>query len=119
MTDRTAITATGALLDDADALRHISSDIKYLTAKADAIKARLRDAVPPGTDLIDPDGTPLIRVAPGMARFSATRAAEVLTPDQLAAVSRTTPDAKLARSLLAPAIYEALCVESAPVVSVL
>lgn len=112
MTATAPLTLDGPLLAAATRLRDIAAAKADLEAEEKQLKEQLRAAVEPGTTCVDPAGTPLLTVRPGAARFSATRAAEVLPADLLASISVTAPDGKRAKDLLAPALYAGCCIQS-------
>lgn len=116
MTDTTPLTLDGDLLEAAVRLRDIAHAKADLDSEEKRIKELLRAAITPGTTCCDPAGAPLLAIRPGAARFSPQRAAEVLPADLLASISVTAPDGKKARELLAPSLYEACAVRTAPAV---
>lgn len=98
--------AAPSLEDDVRALIGYTDAIAQLTAQVDRIKARLRTELAPGNH-------PLAGVTVGITqarRFSAEKAATVLTADQLAAITETTTavSAALAKRVLPPVVYDEL-----------
>lgn len=83
----------------------VAAHVATLNAELDDIKAELRAA---GTTTA-PCGIK-VTVTPNR-RFSADRAAEVLPPSLLAAVSRPSIDTSLAKEQLPPALYAQCMVE--------
>ncbi len=101
---------TGSELDPQTAatlakLNDTLAQIKQLTEDAENYKGQLRGKLTPGAYTVG--GRPALSITP-TRRFDPARAAEILPADQIAAVSRMQIDPKLAKSHLAPALYE-LC----------
>lgn len=88
-------------------LRAILDQIADLTVDAELYKAQLREALQPGAYTVGGQAALSITQT---RKFSPERAAEMLPPDALAAVTRTVTvvDAKLAKEMLPPALYQ-LC----------
>lgn len=105
---------SGAELDPATAatlakLTATLEQIAQLTVDAETYKAQLRTKLAPGAYTIG--GRPALSITQ-TRKFNADRAAEMLPPDMLAAVSRPMVDTKLAKEMLPPALYQLCSVES-------
>jgi len=81
-----------------------------LDGRIKTIDAQILAAAQPGDTLTDPEGNPVWTIKKGAAKWDATKARDILTPEQQAAaeITETKLDPKIARSLLPPALYS-LC----------
>lgn len=73
-----------------------------------AIKAKIRDNITPGDTLTTTDGIKVTVTA--NRRFNPAKAAEIIPADLLTLCQTTVVDAKKAKSVLPPALYEAAMV---------
>lgn len=110
----TAAPATGTELDPDTAatlakLVATLEQIRQLTADAEHFKTQLRDRLGPGAYTIDT--RPALTITP-TRRFDPDRAATMLPPTQLAAITRPVVDPTLAKQILAPALYDLCRVEA-------
>lgn len=94
----------------ASELRQIAETKKHLAAREAQLKEIIEKALTVGEKGIAPDGTPLVAVRAGAAKFSPQRAAENLPAELLEAITIKVADGKRAKAILAPALYD-LCVE--------
>lgn len=83
--------------------------IEQAKERIDVIDAQLLALTRVGDKLTDPNGNVLFKVRAGQTRFNAALAAEVLTPEQLAAISEPTPKSALAKEALPGALYAMCC----------
>lgn len=97
-------------LEAAQELRQIAAEKKRLADREAELKQILEKVLTVGEKGISPDGTPLVAIRAGAAKFSAQRAAENLPAELLEAITVSVPDGKKAKTILAPALYE-LCVD--------
>jgi len=109
------MTDSAVLLEDeflaaAKELREITAQEKLLAERKEAVKALLAKVLAVGERGISPDGDILVTVRAGAARFNPQKAAEQLPTEVLPSVMVTTVDAKRAKAVLAPALYE-LCLD--------
>lgn len=96
-------------VDLVERLADLQQRIKELEEQADEIKDKLRANLTVGSYTVN--GKPVISLSP-TRRFSPKAAIRILTPELLALCQITVVDAKLARAVLPPAIYE-FCQENA------
>jgi len=113
------ITLQDEYLDAALELRDIAEKKRALTERETECKQILRKHIAEGEKAVGPDGTELIAVRRGSMRFSADRAEEVLPAEILATIQVFAPDAKKAKAVLSPALYDLCCDQSAASVVVL
>ena len=97
-------------LEAAQELREIAAEKKRLAEREAHVKQILEKILNVGEKGVAPDGTPLVAIRAGAAKFSPQLAAQALPADLLASIQVTTADAKKAKAILAPALYD-LCVE--------
>jgi hypothetical protein len=84
-------------------LVELNAQISDLTEQAETIKAKLRANLDTGTHTIN--GRPAVTITP-TRRFSTTRAQTVLPTELLTLCQIHVIDAKRAREVLPPALYE-------------
>lgn len=91
-------------------LRQIAAKKKQLLEREAELKDIIEKVLTVGERGIAPDGTALVAIKAGARKFSAERAMANLPAEVLASIQVFTPDAKKAKTILAPALYD-LCVE--------
>lgn len=82
---------------------------KQLAERKAAAKQIIEKALAVGEQGVSPDGEPLVAVRAGASRFDPDKATQVLPSNLLESIMVTAPDAKRAKAVLAPGLYE-LCV---------
>lgn len=80
----------------------ITAEIERLVDEGNAVKEALRTRLAIGSHVA---GALRINIGEPVARFDAEHAARVIPPELLPHVTRTVVDSKLARDVLAPALY--------------
>lgn len=85
------------------------AQIRQLEQDAELFKSQLRAVLTPGAYTVG--GRPALTIT-ATRRFNPDQAVKTLPPELLAAVSRMTVDAKLAREILPPGLYQACSVEA-------
>jgi len=101
--------AEGDLLAAALELKEIAALEKQLKERRASIVAQIRDTVEAGTTIISSDGEMLAQVRAGARRFDAELAKQNLPAEQYSAICILQPDSRLAKQILAPAIYDLAC----------
>lgn len=91
-------------------LQSITAQEKLLASRKDECKRILEKLLSVGDRGVTADGTALVAVRAGAARFKPELATANLPASILASLEVITVDAKRAKTILAPALYE-LCVE--------
>lgn len=94
----------------ASELRIISAEKKALAEREAVLKQIIEKVLTVGERGVAPDGTELIAIRKGAARFKPELATANLPADVVASISVTVPDAKKAKTILSPALYDQ-CVE--------
>jgi len=100
---------TDEYLEAARELRQISQEKKVLAEREAAVKQTLEKLLTVGERGVSADGEELVAVRKGAARFKPELAAQALPENVLATVMVSVPDAKLAKAILSPALYEQCC----------
>ena len=95
-------------------LRGIVEQRKMLEAREAECREILAKALAEGEKGVDLDGNALVQVKAGSLRFDADQAKDVLPKEILGSVTVLAIDAKKAKAVLAPALYEACCKRSRP-----
>lgn len=110
MTEHTdTVVLTDEYLDAARELVEIATIEKQLAERKAAAKQIVEKALAVGERGVSPDGEPLVVVRAGASRFDPDKAAANLPANLLESITVTVPDAKRAKQVLAPALYD-LCV---------
>jgi len=91
-------------------LQSITAQEKLLTERKDNCKRILEKLLSVGERGVSADGTALVTIQAGASRFKPELAAKNLPASILKSLKVTSIDAKLAKSILAPALYD-LCVD--------
>jgi hypothetical protein len=104
-------------VEAANELRTIVAEEKRLSSRKDELKRIIREATPVGDSVIDKEtGEILAVVKPGQRRWSADSAKSNLPDNVYKSILTLQPDKVIAKEILAPALYEACCVETDPMV---
>ena len=101
-------------LDAAIELRGIIAQRKALEAREAECRELLAKALAEGETGIDHHGRELVQVRAGSLRFDPDQAERVLPREILNRVMVLAIDAKQAKAILAPALYEACCKRTRP-----
>lgn len=96
----------GEYLDAALELGEIADAKAELERREKSCNDLLNKLLSVGERGVDKDNVPIVAVRKGAARFNADRAAEYLPNDVLLGICTFTPDAKVAKLLLEPDMYE-------------
>ena len=100
----------GEYLEAALELGEIAESKRELAEREKRCKELLEKLLTVGERGVDKDNIPIVVVRKGAARFNTDRAAESLPNEVLLKISTFTPDVKLAKQVLSPAMYE-MCVD--------
>ena len=96
----------GEYLDAALELGEIAEAKRDLDAREKRCRDLLGSLLSVGECGVDKDNIPIVAVIAGAARFNPERALTRLTPDLMLSICTSTPDAKRAKALLPPNLYE-------------
>jgi len=96
----------GEYLEAALELGEIAEAKRELAEREKRCKELLEKLLSVGERGVDKDNVPIVVVRKGAARFDPERAAESLSNDMLLKICTFTPDYKLAKQVLPPAMYE-------------
>ena len=96
----------GEYLEAALELGEIAQAKRELAEREKRCKELLEKMLSVGERGVDKDNVPIVVVRKGAARFSSERAAEALPNEVLLKISVFTPDLKLAKQVLPPAMFE-------------
>lgn len=106
-------------LEAARLIVEITAQEKALAERKAAAKQIVEKALAVGEQGISPDGEPLVAVRAGAARFDPDLATRNLPASVLESICVTAPDAKRAKAVLAPALYELAVTHNRPSIVVL
>lgn len=101
-------------LDAAREYRDIVAQEKALAARKAQLREIIEKALAVGERAVTPDGEPLVAITAGSARFDPIKASKALPADVFNTILVLAPDAKRARDVLAPALYEQCCEYTRP-----
>jgi len=96
----------GEYLDAALELGEIAEAKRDLDAREKRCRDLLGSLLSVGECGVDKDNIPIVAVKAGAARFNPERAIAVLPSDVLLGICSRAPDARVAKQLLSPAMYE-------------
>jgi len=96
----------GEYLDAALELGEIADAKSDLESREKRCRQLLDELLSVGECGVDKDNIPIVVVIAGAARFNPDRALDRLTPDLMLSICTSTPDAKRAKALLPPNLYE-------------
>jgi hypothetical protein len=113
MSDQTVL-LEDEYLEAAIELRGIVEQRKFLEAREAECREILAKAIAEGEKGVDCDGNELVQVRAGSLRFDHDQAERVLPKEILGSVTVLTIDAKKAKAILAPALYESCCKRTRP-----
>jgi hypothetical protein len=114
MTDTPTVVLEDEYEQAARELLDILAQEKALADRKAECKRILEKALAIGERGISADGEPLVAVRAGATRFDPDLATQQLSPDTLALISVTAPDAKRAKQVLGDALYELCCTRNKP-----
>lgn len=100
---------------DADVARlaHLEAQAHDLAEEIRRLRFAIVAATPPGT-VLEVDGQPRYRVAPGKRTFAEALAREVLNPDTLAAASVLKVDSAKVKAIAGQVTWELCCTQGDP-----